>query len=161
MTKLIQVAALVLAVTAPLSLAHAATYQFAFSGVSDASFNGSGTFDTGLSGSTVQSITGSVNDGGTTLAITGLGTWLSPDFQFSPSAPYFTEYGISFVAGSNEYNLQLLGPDYFVTSDWGTSDLVSLTISPVAVPGPIAGSGALSLLVMAGFAFWRRSLRTA
>jgi hypothetical protein len=111
---------------------------------------------------TVSAISGTQNDLAATLIPPAAtpGTDSAPGFQGNDNTilsgtgttPIVNFYGISFSTSSGNYNLYSTGSQYALIANvangplsGGGDPLTSLTLTPVGAPGPVPGSGLLSL----------------
>ena len=155
-TLAVGAAALALSVA---GVAHAATYEIAFSGPV-----ASGDFFATTTGSTVTGISGWVSDsdaGAGMFTITGLSPYAGADQQFSPAFPYVDYAGLSFSTNTGgDYNFATVGGNLWFVSSIGdpagveqTQGVTLITPTVTAVPEPANAAlllaGVLGLGVMA------------
>ena len=177
-------ACLTLGITPP---AHAdVVYDWSFNAGAGGQ-SGSGTLTTAdqqdpshVGGYDLTGITGVWSDiphNGTTFPITGLDSFIGADNIFYPAGPVsglFGKYGFSFsdsngdLVNISSYCTDSIGTrycavEYVPGSGDGPSQMGDFTVTPAAVPGPIAGAGLPGLIFACGglLGWWRRRQKIA
>jgi hypothetical protein len=143
---------------APSSALAVTTWNWSFT-TDNPNIFGSGTFTTAdvvpAAGTTYQitGVSGTLNQGGTSYAITGLNSGADNQFRWNgtPSSPIYTDsiYFIGFDLGSDNYSLGNLSSLGFIPLDYSTGSfgpsqtITSSSIAPsTATPGPLPLLGA-------------------